>query len=354
MIDENRILVYHGCKQLNKSEKPGINALLKASRTKYVDSTNIGFTLGPRINAVGRLEDPTMALDLMLTDNELVSDAIAQQLEKLNLKRQTVQATALQEAIEIVNDQFDTKKDKCIVLAHENWPPGIVGLISGRLSEKYSVPSLVGNIKNNGYVKGSCRSAQGIDILKCLKSDKCIELFKQKSDGTPILGGHAFAAGFEVHKDNIDLLRKNLSRYIGSNYIDLTFGEQVYSYDTNILVSDINSRVINDIMKISPFGADNRTPIFLVKNIVISEISTVSAGKHLKIKFESSISGYNNKIFTALWWSKGEMINDLSPGDKMNALVEIDLSNFDERFPTVFITDARIIRQSEINDKTKK
>lgn len=339
MTDENRILVHHGCKQLNKSTKPGIKALIKVCRTTNLDSTNIGFTVAPRINAIGRLSDPKIALNLLITDDDDSATIWAQELEEANLHRQKIQADAIEDALRLVDDSFEPHKDKCIVIANQSWPMGIVGLISGKLAEQFSVPALVGHIKDDGFIKGSCRSSQGIDILKCLKHPDCYNLFKEKKDGSKILGGHSFAAGFEIADSNLPLLRLELSKYINSNYPNLEFNEKIYNYDIVTNISYMNSNTLNDILKMAPFGSENYLPTFMVKNAVIDSISTISSGKHLKLSLKSSLTGFNNYDINALWWNKGDKINDYPAGSSVKALVQMDMSFNPRNSLTLFVSD---------------
>lgn len=342
MTGENRILVHHGCIGLNNTKKIGVKSLLKVSRTQNIDSTNIGFTLGPRINAVGRLYDPLIALRLLITEDEDEALILSQEMEQANLERQKIQQEAIEQATEHLELNHDPKEDRCIVMASPQWPVGVVGLIAGKLSEKHSVPSLIAHVKPDKYAKGSCRSAQNINILECLKSKECYSLFKEKQDGTKILGGHAFAAGFEISIDNVDLLRKELSSYIKRKYPDLSFERKTIYYDHVIKISEINEKTVKEIIRLAPFGSENLFPIFRIKNCSVESVTTVSSGKHLKFSLFSSIKGFADKKFTAMWWNKGQDLDEYVNANKIEILGQLDASENTKWDPTVFITDVMI------------
>lgn len=340
MIDENRILVHHGCKYLNTSKKLGVNALLKVSRTQSIDSTNIGFTLGPRINAVGRIADPITALNLLICTDENDAIILAQELEQNNLLRQKVQERAVKEAITIVNENYNPAKDQCIVLAKSDWPAGVVGLVSAKLAEIYNVPSLVAQIKDDHFAKGSCRSAREINILECLKHPKCFELFKQNPDGSRVVGGHGFAAGFTIHADNIDLLRTELSAYIKEHYSNIDDDVRIIKYDGIVMASDINKNTINTIKKLAPFGNDNKIPILLLKKQKIESCTLLSNEKHLKFVFSNDLSGFSKHSIYGMWWQQGARLNEFTNVDYADILFKFDFSSELDRI-TIFIEDIK-------------
>jgi len=344
MIDENRILVYHGCKALNNSEKPGILALLRVSRVTNIDSTNIGFTLGPRINAVGRLSDPRTALDLLTCDNLIDAEELAHEMEQSNLQRQIIQAKAFTTAQKELEENYDPKKDQCIVMASESWPAGVVGLIAGKLAETYNVPSLVAHIKEDGYAKGSCRSAKRINILECLKSKNCVELFRKKGDQY-VVGGHAFAAGFEVSEDNIDALRSALSAEIKSRYPDTDEENKIFNYDAVIKPYELNDASIKDMRKISPFGEQNPIPVFLLKKAKIEEISQISQGKHLKFSVSLPTDGFTTNFINVLWWQHGDQYDDFVDVKYIDILFNFDFAadkkGFFSRTLSLFAVDIK-------------
>jgi single-stranded-DNA-specific exonuclease len=191
MIDENRTLVHLGCMRLTNTDKVGLSELLKVAGVKNVTTTSIGFNLGPRINAIGRLDDAGLALDLLLEKNESRAKALAIQLDTANKRRQQQQEQVTQEAIAMVESEYDIENTHILVVGAKGWHPGLIGLVAGKLAEKYGKPALVCSIKEDGYAKGSCRSTRHFNILEALKSPQAWSLFKKRNDGSVVCGGHA-------------------------------------------------------------------------------------------------------------------------------------------------------------------
>jgi single-stranded-DNA-specific exonuclease len=188
MIDENRILVYLGCQQLTKAEKPGVAELLKVAGVKTVNTTSIGFFLGPRINAIGRMGDSAIALDLLLERIPTRAAYFADVLNKANDSRQKKEKQTVEEAIALVGDVTD---QFILVVAARGWHPGLIGLVAGKLAEQFSRPTLACTINEEGKAKGSCRSVRDFNILDALKSEK------------------ASLANFKIKFDEVDYLFQN-------------------------------------------------------------------------------------------------------------------------------------------------
>ena len=283
MIDENRALVALGCEILSSTDKSGLKELLRVAGVKEVSTTSIGFALGPRINAIGRLADSNTALDLLLETNETRAKFIAQQLDQANKKRQKDQEVATQEAIAMVNELYPNMEDtKIIVIGSPNWHPGLIGLVAGKIAESFNRPALVCHIKDDGYAKGSCRSVRTFNILDALKSEKAWALFKKRADGSTVCGGHAFAAGFELKSDNLRAMSDALNEYAkdSENITD----EKIIDIDALLAFDDINENTYREISMLAPFGSMNPTPIFYSKRLKVVNNDTSGAGKHLKLR----------------------------------------------------------------------
>lgn len=310
MIDENRILVRIGCDVLTNSNKSGIKALLKIAGVKEVNTTSIGFQIGPRINAIGRLADSGTALDLLLEKNETRANFLATQLDHANKKRQIDQEKATEDAINFVIRNYDLETTKVIVVWSEEWHAGLIGLIAGKIAEKFNKPTLCCTIKADGYAKGSCRSVGDFNILNALKSDVAWGLFKKRADGSTVCGGHAFAAGFELHKDNLVSLQKALDDY-ALNYSENSFEDKIINIDTKINFSEINNSTYEELANLSPFGAMNVNPIFAVLNVKVVKKNLISNGKHLKLKISSKA---NTQTIDANGWRKGHLFEEIIEG----------------------------------------
>lgn len=340
MIDENRTIVSYGCKRLSVSDKSGIKELLRIANVKEVNTTSIGFQIGPRINAIGRLEDSGTALDLLLSDSDVIASMLANKLDYANKKRQEQQEKATNEAINFVNNEYDLENEHVIILASENWHPGLIGLIAGKIVEKFNKPALVCSIKSDGYAKGSCRSIPSFNILNALKSEKAIDLFKKKSDGSPVVGGHAFAAGFELPVINLDKMRTALNEY-ASFLLGSPVKEKIINIDAKVNSHDLNFKYYKNLLSLAPFGSGNENPIFLTNNLIVNEVKQLSNGKHLKLKLK-----YDDNLFiNAIGWNKGHKYDQVKTGDTIDIIYTITNDTFNANNNILLIFEDFKIKQ---------
>lgn len=296
MIDENRSLVALGCQRLTNSNKAGVRELLRVAGVKDVDTMSIGFSIGPRINAVGRLADSYTALELMLETSDRRAKFLAEQLNSANSRRQAQQEQATQEALELIPD--DIENHSILLIAAKGWHPGLVGLIAGKIAEQYGKPTLVCTIKDDGTVRGSARSAEGFNIIEAIKSPGCDELFTKS-------GGHPFAAGFDFPEENLDKLRKNLNDFAKKKTNGKGIrGVRTIHIDAKIQPGEISESFYQSLSKLAPFGSENPEPVFLTKNMKIIKTSTVgSEGKHLKLRLRGAKD--TDPWIDAVAWRKG-------------------------------------------------
>jgi single-stranded-DNA-specific exonuclease len=334
MIDENRVIVNYGCSILSRSSKPGIKELLRIAGVKDVTPTTIGFQIGPRINAIGRLADAGTALSLMLAKDEITAANLAKQMNNANTRRQEQQEKATQQAIDFVQNNFDLEKEHILILGADDWHPGLIGLIAGKIAEVYNKPTLVCSFKKDGYAKGSCRSTRDFNILEALKSEEAWKLFKKRADGSTVCGGHAFAAGFELSIDNIPAMRKALNDY-AQDRLGEPVKERVIDIDARMSFSDLNIKTYVHLSKISPFGSMNHNPIFISKNLTLVEAKSLTQGKHAKLK----LSNGEKTWIAANAWRKGYICNEFSPGQKVDVVYTLELDNWSGNNNLVMIVE---------------
>lgn len=323
MFDENRMIVNYGCQKLSNSNKPGLRELLRIANVKEVTTTSIGFQIGPRINAIGRIADAGTALSLMLAEDTITATMLANTLDNANRKRQEQQEKAFAQAITLVEEQYDLDNDHIIVLGSDDWHPGLIGLIAGKIAELYHKPTLICSYKQDGYAKGSCRSVAEFNILDALKSDEAIELFKKKADGSAVCGGHAFAAGFELPIANLDKMRKALNKY-ASDKLGEPAKEKIIHIDSRMPFHELNLKTYNALSKLSPFGSGNNNPIFVTKKLKIVEAKPLSNGKHLKLK----LSDGEKVWIPANAWRKGHLADKIKVGDYVDVTYTLDIDTW--------------------------
>jgi len=292
LVDENRIIVSRGCDKLLCTKKVGLQKLLKVANIKdNVDTTSIGFYIGPRINAIGRLSDSMTALNLMLETNNDRAELLAKQLDTANKRRQQLQNKIYDEAVSLLPQ--DMSNTYVITVATKSWHPGIVGLVANRLTDTYGVPSMVGVIEG-GIVHGSCRSTPNFPI---------IDAMRQYNDLFIKYGGHAYAAGFEITLGNFKKLEKLINDYAKDYFGGDYKPSKIISIDSLIRPEDVNENLYLHLVKLSPFGINNPEPIFAVKKVNIFDITIFGNGKYAKFKFKKHD---NNRWVMGTWWKKND------------------------------------------------
>ncbi|WP_163582279.1 single-stranded-DNA-specific exonuclease RecJ [Gracilibacillus saliphilus] len=273
--DENRILVHDGLQALTRSERKGIKALKKLCQIEgNATEEDIGFRIGPRLNAVGRLQDANLAVDLLLTDDPEEAEELANYVQELNTERQKIVADITKEAIEIF-ESSDAEK-RVIIVAKEGWNQGVLGIVASKLVQKYYRPAIVLTIDpETNQAKGSARSIEGFDMFQ-----NCM----QHRDLFTHFGGHAQAAGMTLPTENIIELEEKLDRLAQEQLTDADYKPQLL-VSGKLSISDIDMSLLETIDQLAPFGMANPKPLFHIE-ATPSEISQIGATKnHLKMKF---------------------------------------------------------------------
>ena len=277
---ENRVLVRRGLDILNQARRPGVRALLEVAGVKpgEVSASTIGFALGPRINAAGRLDSAMIALKLLTAPDEVTAAPLAERLQQLNTLRQ--QKT--REAQELVREQLEDIADPPLIFArHSAFEPGIVGLVAGRLVEEYYRPVVVME-DGDDESRASCRSIPQFDITGAL--DECADLLVRH-------GGHALAAGFTVHRDNIPMLQERLTE-MARVQLDGETLQPTLDIDVEVSIDDLNEALVQEFEKLEPCGNGNETPVLMARSCRVARRQTVgSDGQHLKLQLARNGSG---------------------------------------------------------------
>lgn len=291
----NRILVKKGIDEINKKQRLGVKALLETLSLNKVNSFDISFHIAPRINAAGRLDDAKKAVKLLISRNEKQSKQLAYELELLNKKRQKITEAVFKESqISIKQRGFSNS----IVIANENWHSGVIGIVAGRLLEKYKVPAIVLSIQN-GYAVGSVRSTKEINIYKIL--EKHSYLFEK-------FGGHSMAAGLTIKSSNIPLLKRILEEEIERFEKE----EPIIEIDMEVSLSYWDEENFKKLSILEPFGEGNPYPKFIGRRVRIQDFITVGS-EHQHVKFWLK-EEETKQTFQALWWGAKNYINLLSVG----------------------------------------
>jgi len=271
LVDENRVLVSHGIKELERTERPGLKALKDSAgiRAGKVDADSIAFQLAPRINAAGRLTKASTALKLLITDDPGEAAALADALNRENVSRQRLEAETLEEALSMIGGSVP---DKGLVLFSEGWHPGVIGIVASRLVDRFSRPAVM--IAVEGPMgKGSARGIKSFDMLEGLKA--CSGLLER-------FGGHKGAAGLTVAREKIERFRDEFIGYLNSTLTDEDLVPEIIC-DAEVSLDSVDFRLIKEIQSLSPFGASNREPLLCARGANIIQTEVVGA-RHLKFR----------------------------------------------------------------------
>jgi len=308
LTDENRILVRAGIEQINSNPRPGIRALIKIARMEpgNLSAGQIVFTIAPRINAVGRLGDAIRAVELFITDNYKEAEKLARVLESENLERRKIDEVTYSHALEMVKEIDDFDNELGIVLHHDSWHPGVVGIVASRLVEKYFRPSIM-LTTIDGVAKGSARSIPGFNIYESI--EECQDLVVQ-------FGGHKAAAGLEIEVDNINEFRKRFNDSLKANLKD---GELIpeIKIDSKISLCDITPKFIRVLEQFAPFGPGNMRPIFLAENVKVVANPRIVGTNHFITTF---CQNGGEKVYDAIGFNLGKFVYEV---DKDTDLVDI-------------------------------
>lgn len=313
LVDENRIIVTEGLKRFKKTTNIGLKALIDVSTNgKAISTSTIGYIIAPRINASGRLGCASSSVELFLTDDKDRAYELANSLCEENSLRQQTEQKMFKEALEYLEEHPEVKEDKVIVIPHSDWHHGIVGIVSSKITEKFYKPSILFAV-GDGEAKGSGRSVSGFNLFGALEN--CSDLLEK-------FGGHELAAGLTIKEENIEVFRKKINEF-SKDKISETLLVPTIMLDAAIKVPYITIDTVHDINKLQPFGVDNPTPAFAVRNIKIHKISVMSDGKHLRMTLLK-----DGKYLDSVGFGMGEYYHCLEEGDYIDVAFALDINDY--------------------------
>lgn len=348
--EENRLIVSYGLKIIEKSPRVGLAALIEAASGKNeaqryankrkqikISSSYIGFTLAPRINAAGRIRTAGMAVELFLTEDYEQAYTIAVQLCDANRERQNEENRIVEEANKKI-EKFGYDKMPVIVLDADNWHHGVIGIVSSRITERYSRPSILISFEGNeGDIpspddvgKGSGRSIKGMNLVDalCYCSEELVKF-----------GGHELAAGLSVTRENLDAFRRKINEYAAEKLTEENMIPTVEA-DLEIALSDASISLADNLRILEPYGVGNPVPAFVIRDITLSEIAPVSEGKHTRMAFTNG-----KNVVVGMFFSCNPETLGVYVGDKVDVLFNLDINEWSGRRNAQLII--RDIKQSE-------
>jgi single-stranded-DNA-specific exonuclease len=302
LVNENRILVKFGLESLNRTEKVGIRALLEVSglQGQEIGTGQVVFIIAPRINAVGRLGDAGRAVRLLTSTSDQVAKNIAAILESENRHRRNIDEETFLQAVEIIENKFDSKSDMVFVLNCQGWHPGVIGIVASRIVERYYRPTIMITTEN-GVGKGSARSIPGFDIYQALK---CCE------DLMIGFGGHKYAAGLTIEAGKIPMFREKFHD-VASEFLTKELLTPKLRIDGELRFREINGTLLKLLKRMAPFGPQNMRPVFCSKNLQVVGTPSVVGNNHLKFKVRQ-----DGVVIDAIGFKLGDLLYRIPAGER--------------------------------------
>jgi len=311
---ENRLFVKFGLQALENVSNTGLMSLIELCglEGRKISVGDVGFRIGPRINAAGRMGVANLAVQLFFTESRLESLALAQRLDDLNAERQRTQNRIYNQALEIIRSRSLDKRYRFLVLGCEEWHRGVIGIVASKLKDFFYRPVLL-LAYEDAQACGSGRSISEFPLINCL--DECRDLFLD-------YGGHAMAVGCTLLRENVSLFKRAVNAY-ASSFLNDEHLKRKIGIDSRVNFSNIDSSFIRNYSLLSPFGVGNPTPIFLTEGAEVINDPQKIKDKHCKLLLRQ-----NERVFEALGWEKGDWAAKVKRGDRIDLAYSLRFSEY--------------------------
>ena len=309
LIDENRVMVFHGLNEINNNPRLGLRNFLKS--INKVDESKISFNIGPRINAAGRMKNGKIIVDLLTEEDANKANSLSNEVEYLNLKRRSIEKKVYENVIK----KIDNTKYSNIIYG-QNFSTGVLGIVASRLIEKSYKPTIIITDFDENLLTGSVRSVSGFDVYGALT--KCEKFLYQ-------FGGHKFAAGIKIEKSKLNAFIEHFEKTVQESVDGIMF-ERNYKYDIEVPFSELTVKNVKLISRMSPFGLENRRPVFRADNCtIIDDLKFV--GKESQVIKSYIRDSFNTKLPFISFSKKDEFINLKS---SINILFTVSINSYSE------------------------
>ena len=311
LTGENRTLVKSGLRQLQNTDRPGLEALLEevGLAGRPITAENISYAIAPRINAAGRMDSAVTALQLVLCEDPDRAEELAHKLNEINVKRQETELEIFKAAQVLLEQQPERLEDRVMLLWGCDWHPGVIGIVASRLVERTGRPVIVVTVDEHGECKGSGRSVPGFNLHACIGS--CADLLIR-------YGGHAMAAGLSVREENLPELRRRLNEWAARECPVLHTAP--LECDLPIHLDRVTVDSVRRIDALAPFGAENPTPVFLLQSAVVDGVYPVSEGRHSRLRLRQG-----NASVYAVWFGMPSEQLPYTMGDVVDAALNLSV-----------------------------
>lgn len=333
LVDENRVIAKLGIEALSKTDKIGLQELLKVAGLyeKELTAEDVGFAIGPRVNAAGRLGSAMPVVELFTSTDRDESAMLSQEIDSVNKERQGIVNEITKEAIAMVEESFPPDENEVLVLAKEGWNPGVIGIVASRLVEKFYRPTIVLCLDpEKETAKGSARSIKGFDMFENLSGSR---------DILPHFGGHPMAAGMTLSMHDVDELRSRLIRQAKEclkpeDYLPVT------NIDLTARLNEISLETVELLSTLSPFGVGNPSPRVMVEEVPIREMKKIgSQSNHLKLQ----VGNGEISVLECIGFQKGSLLEEMTPYSLVSIVGQIQLNEWNGyRKPQLLLEDLSV------------
>jgi single-stranded-DNA-specific exonuclease len=315
---ENRVMAHFGLKQLNESPRTGLKEIIRESEVSRILSIeDVVFKIGPRINAAGRMETGSKAVDLLVSSDTALATGISKEINNFNIERRNVDRTITTEAMRMIAEDQRTVNSKTTVLFNPLWKKGVIGIVASRLIETYYRPTVI-LTESNGFATGSARSVQGYDLYQAIEA--CSDLLES-------FGGHMFAAGLTLKKENIRPFMDRFEQYVNSTITEDQLVPRIF-IDTELSFSEISEDYFRVMNQFQPFGPENMSPVFVSRNVFDTGTGRMvgSSGEHLKLDLCQESTG--QKSFSAIAFSQANHFEYIRAGKPFDVCYSLEMNEF--------------------------
>ena len=311
LVGENRTIVREGLSLLQDTMRPGLHALLESAGCggKPVTADTVSYSLAPRLNAAGRMDNAAVALKLLLCGDEDQATGIAERLAEINTERQQTEQQVFAAALQALEADPARTRDRVLVVSGEDWHPGVIGIVASRLVEKTGRPVIVVSVDEHGEGKGSGRSVQGFNLHECIAS--CADILLR-------FGGHAMAAGLSVREEDLQTLRQRLNDWAARECPVLR--TPPLECDLSVHLDRLTVESVRRLDQLAPYGADNPSPVFVLERAVVEGVYAVSEGKHCRLRLRQGSSS-----IYAVWFGMHPEQVPYSTGDVVDAAISLSV-----------------------------
>jgi len=315
---ENRVLAHIGLKQLNDAPRTGLKEIIREADISHtLTIEDVVFKIGPRINAAGRMETGSKAVELLVSDDPRLAASISKEINCYNIERRSIDRSITTEAMRMISDDQRLRNSKTTVLFNPQWKKGVIGIVASRLIETYYRPTVI-LTESNGFATGSARSVQGYDLYQAIEA--CSDLLES-------FGGHMYAAGLTLKKENIEPFTERFEQYVNSTITEDQLSPSIF-IDAELSFTEINEEFYQVLSQFQPYGPENMSPIFVSYNVFETGSGRMvgSSGEHLKLDLFQDSGSFRS--VPAIAFGQANHFEYIKQGKPFDVCYSVEMNEF--------------------------